>query len=92
MFKINLINNIINRIILCMQMIVYKVLFYYREVILMNDNFYQLLMINNTMMYKEIMSELSKVGLTLGQPKVLDYFGEYDGCMQKEIAIYDIIR
>ncbi len=30
--------------------------------------------------------EYSKVGLTEGQPKVLEYLAQHDGCMQKELA------
>ena len=35
---------------------------------------------------KKLMEQLKDTGLTLGQPKVLDYLKEHDGASQKEIA------
>ena len=35
---------------------------------------------------KKLMEQLKDTGLTLGQPKVLDYLKDHDGASQKEIA------
>ena len=35
---------------------------------------------------KKLMEQLADTGLTLGQPKVLDYLKDHDGASQKEIA------
>lgn len=35
---------------------------------------------------KAVLRELSATGLFPGQPKVLEFLGEHDGCEQKEIA------
>ena len=35
---------------------------------------------------KKLMEQLKDTGLTLGQPKVLDYLKDHDGVSQKEIA------
>lgn len=45
-----------------------------------------LLMANNMTMQKQIFAQIKHLGLTLGQPKVLDYLYEHDGAIQKEIA------
>ena len=36
--------------------------------------------------YYTLMEQLKDTGLTLGQPKVLDYLKDHDGASQKEIA------
>ena len=46
----------------------------------MNDSFHYLSMANHMMV------QLKDTGLTLGQPKVLDYLKDHDGASQKEIA------
>lgn len=33
-----------------------------------------------------IRPDMAKIGLSVGQPKVLDYLMRHDGCLQKEIA------
>ena len=43
-------------------------------------------MANHTMIQKHLMEQLKDTGLTLGQPKVLDYLKDHDGASQKEIA------
>ena len=43
-------------------------------------------MANHMMGQKERMEQLKDTGLTLGQPKVLDYLKDHDGASQKEIA------
>ena len=52
----------------------------------MNDSFHYLSMANNMMVQKKLMEQLKDTGLTLGQPKVLDYLKDHDGASQKEIA------
>lgn len=52
----------------------------------MNDSFHYLSMANHMMVQKKLMEQLKDAGLTLGQPKVLDYLKDHDGASQKEIA------
>ena len=52
----------------------------------MNDSFHYLSMANHMMFQKKLMEQLKDTGLTLGQPKVLDYLKDHDGASQKEIA------
>ena len=52
----------------------------------MNDSFHYLSMTNHMMVQKKLMEQLKDTGLTLGQPKVLDYLKDHDGASQKEIA------
>ena len=52
----------------------------------MDDSFHYLSMINHMTVQKKLMDQLKDTGLTLGQPKVLDYLKEHDGASQKEIA------
>ena len=52
----------------------------------MNDSFHYLSMANHMMVQKKLMEQLKDTGLTLGQPKVLDYLQDHDGASQKEIA------
>ena len=52
----------------------------------MNDSFHYLSMANHMMVQKKLMGQLKDTGLTLGQPKVLDYLKDHDGASQKEIA------
>lgn len=52
----------------------------------MDDSFHYLSMINHMTVQKKLMEQLADTGLTLGQPKVLDYLKDYDGVSQKEIA------
>ena len=52
----------------------------------MNDSFHYLSMANHMMVQKKLMEQLKDTGLTLGQPKVLDYLKDHDGSSQKEIA------
>ena len=50
--------------------------------------FHYLLMASHAIYNKKLMEMLSDTGLTAGQPKVLDYLGDYDGASQKEIAAH----
>ena len=58
----------------------------------MNDSFHYLSMANHMMVQKKLMEQLKDTGLTLGQPKVLDYLKDHDGASQKEIAAGCIIE
>ena len=50
------------------------------------ESFHYLSMSNHMMIQKQLMEQLKPYGLTLGQPKVLDYLKDHDGANQKEIA------
>lgn len=52
----------------------------------MNKTFHHLLMVNQAIFQKKILNELIKIGLTPGQPKVLEYLNQNDGSIQKDIA------
>lgn len=52
----------------------------------MEQTFHYLLLSNQAMLHKQLLSSLAGSGLTLGQPKILDYLGSHDGSNQKEIA------
>ena len=52
----------------------------------MDDSFHYMSMINHMTIQKKLMEQLKDTGLTLGQPKVLDYLKDHDGASQKEIA------
>lgn len=52
----------------------------------MDKPFHYLSMSNHMMIQKHLMEYLKDSGLTLGQPKVLDYLKIYDGASQKDIA------
>ena len=58
----------------------------------MHDSFHYLSMINHMTIQKKLMEQLKDTGLTLGQPKVLDYLKDHDGVSQKEIAAGCIIE
>lgn len=49
-------------------------------------NFHYELMVNQSIYQKLLMKKLSGTGLTLGQPKVLEYLSTNDGASQNEIA------
>lgn len=52
----------------------------------MEPSFHYLSMSNHMMIQKRLMEQLKPYGLTLGQPKILDYLKDHDGANQKEIA------
>lgn len=52
----------------------------------METSFHYLIMANQALFQKRLLDRLRGTGLTLGQPKVLDYLGNHDGASQKEIA------
>ena len=45
-----------------------------------------LLMADHAMLQKLVMSRIKPLGLTTGQPKVLDFLQDHDGAMQNDIA------
>lgn len=52
----------------------------------MEHSFHYLLLTNQAMLHKQLLAQLKDTGLTLGQPKVLDYLRQHDGANQSEIA------
>lgn len=52
----------------------------------MEKSLHYLLMADHFMFQKMLFVNVKDSGLTLGQPKVLDYLKEHDGAVQKEIA------
>ncbi len=53
----------------------------------MRETLHYLLMASHLSFQKILMFKIKNTGLTLGQPKVLDYLREHDGAFQKEIAV-----
>lgn len=52
----------------------------------MKESFHYMLMVNQAVFHKKLLAGLQGTGLTLGQPKVLDYLKDNDGVNQKAIA------
>jgi len=52
----------------------------------MSPTFHYLIMAEHSMFQKELLMKLKGSGLTIGQPKVLDYLKDHDGAGQKDIA------
>lgn len=52
----------------------------------MDDTLHYLIMANQMMVQKALMEQLKDTGLTIGQPKILDFLKSHDGSNQKEIA------
>ena len=52
----------------------------------MDDTLHYLSMANQMLVQKALLEQLTATGLTIGQPKILDYLKEHDGSNQKEIA------
>ena len=52
----------------------------------MEETFHYLLMANQALVHKRLLASLKDTGLTIGQPKVLEYLSEHDGSNQTEIA------
>lgn len=52
----------------------------------MEISYHYLLMANQALLQKKLLTELTDTGLTLGQPKVLDYLKDHNGASQKDIA------
>lgn len=52
----------------------------------MDTSLHYLTMANQMLIQKRLLEQLKDTGLTLGQPKVLDFLKDHDGASQKEIA------
>ena len=52
----------------------------------MSHSFHYLIMAEHSIFQKELLTRLKDTGLTIGQPKVLDYLKDHDGAGQKDIA------
>lgn len=52
----------------------------------MAHSLHYLLMANQMLVQKTLLDRLKDTGLTIGQPKILDYLKDHDGSPQKEIA------
>lgn len=52
----------------------------------MDTSLHYLTMANQMLIQKRLLERVKASGLTLGQPKVLDYLKDHDGASQKEIA------
>ena len=50
-------------------------------------SFHYLIMSEHSMFQKELLMKLKGSGLTVGQPKVLDYLKDHNGASQKDIAL-----
>lgn len=55
-------------------------------------DYHRLMLENHTMFNKMVYSDLLHSNLSLGQPKVLEYILEHDGCSQKDISINCLIE
>lgn len=52
----------------------------------MDLSFHYLIMAEQSLFQKELLAKLKGLGLTIGQPKILDYLQTHDGAEQKDIA------
>ncbi len=52
----------------------------------MDDTLHYLIMANQMLVQKALIEQIKDTGLTIGQPKILDYLKDHDGSNQKEIA------
>lgn len=52
----------------------------------MKYTLHYLLMANHAMLQKKLFANMKGLGLSIGQPKVLDFLKDNDGAVQKEIA------
>ena len=52
----------------------------------MDTTLHHLLMSDHSLLQKCFFAEIQELGLTPGQPKVLDFLQTHDGAMQKDIA------
>lgn len=53
----------------------------------MEASLHYLLMATHSVLQKKLFLSLKESGLTLGQPKVLDYLKDHNGASQKDIAL-----
>lgn len=52
----------------------------------MDTSFHYLTMANQMLIQKHLLESVKGAGITMGQPKVLDFLKDHDGASQKEIA------
>ena len=52
----------------------------------MDNSLHYLIMANQLLVQKALLDKLKDTGLTIGQPKILDYLKDHDGSSQKDIA------
>lgn len=52
----------------------------------MDLSFHYLIMSEQSLFQKELLAKLKDLGLTIGQPKILDYLQSHNGAEQKDIA------
>ena len=52
----------------------------------MDKSLHYLAMANQQLIQKQLLERVKSVGLTLGQPKILDFLKDHDGASQKDIA------
>lgn len=50
------------------------------------ESLHYMIMANQLLVQKALMEKIKESGLTIGQPKILDYLKDHDGSNQKEIA------
>lgn len=55
-------------------------------------DYHRLMLENQTIFSKLVYGHLLSSNLSLGQPKVIEYISEHDGCSQKDIAINCLIE
>lgn len=55
-------------------------------------DYHRLMLENQTIFSKLVYGHLLPSNLSLGQPKVLEYISEHEGCAQKDIAINCLIE
>lgn len=53
---------------------------------LQDNSLHYLIMANQMLVQKALLDKLRDSGLTIGQPKILDYLKDHDGSSQKDIA------
>lgn len=51
-----------------------------------DETYHYLLLYNQGAFQRLLMPKLAPLGLTIGQPKILDYLADHNGCMQKELG------
>lgn len=50
----------------------------------MDDTLHYLIMANQMLVQKALLEQLKDTGLTIGQPKILDYLKDHDGAIRKK--------
>ena len=53
----------------------------------MKLSYHYLMLLNYSAYQKQMYEKLSELNLSMGQPKILEFLYEHNGCMQKEIAL-----